>query len=458
MRVLQVEFNELSPELIDQLMNRGELPNFRRIYESSEVFTTKTDARPPHLEPWVQWPTVHLGVSHETHGLLRLGASPYDTDVAAEAVKAPVAKVASEAGLRVGVFGSMNVPYQELNGFYMPDPWNAGAKANPTSLAPFQHTVGSMVRDSSSTEGVAGGGAGLAAFGSFLLRHGLTRATALMLVKQLAAERRDNGVRWRRASVLDWIQYDVFRNLATRGATDYGTFFSNSTAHYQHYFWRNMNPEGFDLAPSPEDHPSYADAIAFGYRSMDRILGRMLHDFPDAVLVLCTALSQQPWIDATKQTFRPISWPVLLELVGYSEQDVRIEPVMAEEFVATFADESAAADAKERFAKLKVDGTPLMKFSREGSSLVGGCAIYHAGVLDGRVEGAIDGSQPRLRDVFRPIHTVRSGRHSNEGALWFRTGHHVVHEGTVSLEDVAPTVLSLLGVDSPGHMTGQSLI
>ena len=216
MQVLQIEFNELSPQLLDKFMAAGELPNFRRFYETSHVFMTETDAEPPNLEPWVQWPSVHLGMSHREHGIRHLGATRSDADIAAgRAARTPVGKTLSDAGVRVGIFGSMNIPYGDFDGFYVPDPWNTKAVAKPDYLAPYLRTVGAMVRESSRTEGFAPG-AGIPAFGAFMLRHGMTPATVAVLVKQLAAERRDPGVRWRRASALDWIQYDVFRNLVKR--------------------------------------------------------------------------------------------------------------------------------------------------------------------------------------------------------------------------------------------------
>jgi bisphosphoglycerate-independent phosphoglycerate mutase (AlkP superfamily) len=62
-----------------------------------------------------------------------------------------------------------------------------------------------------------------------------------------------------------------------------------------------------------------------------------------------------------------------------------------------------------------------------------------------------------MGDVFTPIHTVRSGRHSSVGALWIRAGRHAVHDEPVDLEDIAPTVLDLLGVPAPPHMKGSVL-
>jgi hypothetical protein len=197
--------------------------------------------------------------------------------------------------------------------------------------------------------------------------------------------------------------------------------------------------------------------VLFGYRSMDRILGRMLADYPDATLVLCTALSQQPWTTATKQTYRPRDWDAVLQLAGLTSRDADVHSIMAEEFVVRFPTEEEAVRGQEAFDRLRLGSSPLLQFNREGDALVGGCAINSAGATEQRITGTADGSEPLMGDVFTPIHTVRSGRHSSEGALWFRTGEHVLHEEPVALEDIAPTVLSLLGVQPPDHMTGSVL-
>jgi len=278
-----------------------------------------------------------------------------------------------------------------------------------------------------------------------------------VLARQLLAERRDRGVRWRRASALDWIQYDVFRNYVKHQAVDFATFFSNSTAHYQHYFWRHMNPDAFDVPPEASDHPSYTEAVLFGYQSMDRILGRMLRDFPDATLVLVTALSQEPWTDATKVTYRPRDWEAFMRLAGLSSSGVDIQTIMAEEFVLRFPSEDAAVEAQTALDRLMLGDQHLMRFKRDGAALLGGCNIFRSGVTADRITGTLDGSEPVMGELFSPIHTVRSGRHSAEGALWFRTGEHVVHEEPVDLEDIAPTVLDLLGVKRPDYMTGSVL-
>ena len=71
MKVLQVEFNELSPVLIDKMVEAGELENFRRFRDRSVVATTDADAEGDLLQPWVQWTTVHYkGNAPATNDLL----------------------------------------------------------------------------------------------------------------------------------------------------------------------------------------------------------------------------------------------------------------------------------------------------------------------------------------------------------------------------------------------------
>ncbi len=310
--LILIEFNELCPALIERFVAEGMLPNFRRFYQSSTVFTTDAGEDEPNLEPWIQWPTVHAGMSFAEHGIFHLGDGRRLREKC-------VAELLSDAGIPVGVCGSMNTNYGRLNGYVLPDPWDKDGVAHPESLAPFFRTVARQVQESSREGGLSK--KEMLRFGLFLLRHGLTFGTARAVVAQLLAERRDPGIRWRRALLLDRIQYDVFRHLNRRNGVRFATFFANSTAHFQHYYWRNMEPERFDSPPPESDHASLRDAIRDGYRGMDALLGRFLDDYPQAVLVLCTALSQRPWTETTKCTFRPRQFETLLDFAGISAVD-----------------------------------------------------------------------------------------------------------------------------------------
>lgn len=124
--VILIEFNELTPRLLEAFMARGEIPHFKRFYRESTVFTTHVSDEP--LNPWVQWPTIHAGVPYSEHGILHMGDGGLDLK------QKCLAEVLSDAGVRIGAFGSMNLNYRRLNGYLIPDPWDKRGTAYPEYL------------------------------------------------------------------------------------------------------------------------------------------------------------------------------------------------------------------------------------------------------------------------------------------------------------------------------------
>jgi len=200
-RVILIEFNELCPTLLDRFMAEGSLPNFKTLYESSSVFVTDAGEDPPNLEPWIQWVTVHSGMSFAEHSVYHLGNGRHLPHKC-------IGEEISDAGLSVGIFGSMNVNYSKLNGYVIPDPWDKLGQPHPEALIPFHRYVARQVQESSAESAMLRGD--IVGFGRFLIGNGLTGRSLAAALKQLSSERLDPGIRWRRAALLDQLQYDVF--------------------------------------------------------------------------------------------------------------------------------------------------------------------------------------------------------------------------------------------------------
>ena len=444
-RVLLIEFNELSNDLLDRFMGQGLLPNFRRFHAESTIFTTDA-SEDGHLEPWTQWPTIHTGMPAAEHGVLTLGEGEKIRNLG-------IGQELSRAGVPVGICGSMNLGYRDVLGYLVPDPWNAVDRPEPTSLDAYFDFVAGAVQDSSRD----GGNLMTSAppFGLFLLRNGLRPGTVRTVVGQLVDERRDPPLRWRRPSTLEHVQYDVFRALNEKYRVRFATFFSNATAHYQHYYWRNMEPDAFTTPAPDNSHPSLSGAVLYGYQSMDRLLGRFLDDYGSERLVLATALSTEAW-DTDKCTYRPRDFASFMRLADLSPHEYSIEPVMAEQFYVRARDEAAAEEAEAKLHVLSVDGDDLLSTSREGSRVFVGCAIMTIGADDRKIQMP-DGSVERFGDHFRMIHSVRSGKHIPDGTFWVRTGTHRVDERVRSLTSLAPTILDWFDVEVPDYMKGEPL-
>lgn len=253
--------------------------------------------------------------------------------------------------------------------------------------------------------------------------------------------------------MLDQLEYDLFVHLNRRYSVEFATFFSNSTAHYQHFHWRDMEPELFDVPPDAHAHRSMRSAILYGYESMDRLMGRFMHDNPNALLMFCTALSQQPWTDTTKVGYRPRDFNAFLEFAQIPPQSVAIKPVMAQQFYIDCSSRVVADAVQHSLAELSVGEEPLMWTDRTGDSLLTGCRLHATEeALSNAIVRRYDGATAAFSDLFYKIHAMRSGRHHVDGALWVRNGGHEIVPAKAALTQIAPTVLAHFSVPRPPYM------
>jgi hypothetical protein len=453
--VILLEFNELCPSLMSRFISEGHLPNFKRFSDESAVYLTEAEERAPYLDPWIQWITVHTGLNFRQHGVERLNEGH---TVSAKRVW----DVVSEAGSPVWVCGSMNVGYRPgLKGALMPDPWTTHVKPTPDELNPFFYFVQRNVLEYTN-ERVPLTRADYLNFMKFMAQHGLSSTTMVATARQLFDELSSKN-RWKRAVILDKLQFDVFQSLYRKIKPQFSTFFLNSTAHYQHFYWRNMEPEIFTVKPSEKESREYESAILFGYQEMDRLLGRMMAlAGKEATLVFSTAMSQQPYLGyedgGGRHFYRPSDFDAFLKFAGVPAP-FKVAPVMAHQFHVYCSTEDAAIQAEQRLRALTVDGRTAMAVERSGLQVFCGCHLYQT--LPKTVQLVCgDGRSADFYKFFYQVEGMKSGMHHPDGMLWIRRPDrvHSSHAEKVPLAAVAPTLLDLLGLPKPDSMTESSIL
>jgi hypothetical protein len=415
--LILLEFNELSPPLMDKFIKDGLLPNFAKLRSEASTYVTDAGEDPPNLNPWIQWVTLHSGQSYAEHGVFHLG------DAATRKVPMIWDQVCA-AGHDSWVCGSMNIAVQPgFKGWVLPDPWDATTASRPEEFDTYMKLVRAYVFEHTSGKRPVTLGA-IAKFLLFMLRNGLKAGTVLRILRQLVDER-FNDSSWKRASILDLLQFDLFRSVYKRNKPLLSTLFFNSTAHYQHAFWRNMQPEVFKIKPSAAEQKSKANAVLFGYQEMDRLLGKVFSMAgPDTVIAFATALSQQPCLswegDGGKTFYKPHDVRKLLEFLGIDPAGCRIEPVMSEQFHLRFTSDEAAAKAKSMLDAARTDAGGAVFSSRlEGHSVFTGCSIF--GDLPGGTRLSAGAREAVFTDLFYQIEAIKSGMHHRDGLLWIRT-------------------------------------
>lgn len=452
--ILHLEFNELSPRLLERFMGQGLLPNFKRLHDEALVCVTDAGEPQDRLEPWIQWVTVHSGLPFAEHKVFFLGDGPQCT-------RPRVWDILSAHGRANWICGSMNTGYaQGFNGHLLPDPWTVGADAHPQDeFDPYVRFVRSNVQEHTNASARIGLREQLG-FLAWMLRHGLSAGTLAAIARQLARERVSGRFRWQRAVLLDRLQWDVFRHYFRRGRPDFSTFFLNSTAHFQHVYWRNMEPGEFEVRPSEAEQAEYADAVLFGYRQMDRIVGQALALAGDRhAVVLSSALGQQPCLkyegQGGKVAYRPHDCDAFREWAGVAGP-CEVQPVMSEEFRLLLPSAAEASAAEAQLATVAIDGVRALTVRREEAALTVGCGIFSKVAPDARLTAA--GSPVRaMSDLFYAIDGLKSGMHHGEGCLWIRNAGSRRHRragSIVPLTSVAPTLLALQGIDASQWMSG----
>ncbi len=458
--IIFAEFNELCPALLDQWMAEGVLPNFKRLHDRSTVFETQADVEDSgQLEPWIQWYSLHTGLSYAQHGVFHLteGAKANHDDLW---------HVLHAAGKKVGCFASMNSrPFAFDGSFFVADPWSENGNAAPAALNIYNRFIAQNVREYSNP-GQKMGMADYVQFLSFMARHGLKPGTIAAILRQLAREKiSDPRLSYQRVALMDRMQFDVFAHYQQRYRPDFSTFFINSTAHLQHSYWRSFQPERFSVQPNAIDLALYRDAIPFGYRAMDQLLGDLitLADVQGATLMFMTALSQQPFLKAEasggKHFYRLRDVEAFFK--SFDLPFTHIDPTMTHQYLAHFGSETEKEKVRATLSAFRLSTKKvLFDFNaKDGEGLYFNCNLATAAPADLKIEDGKGGTWA-FEEHFYAIDATKSGCHHPSGALWISGDtHHRVAE-PVSILDVFPTTLDLMGVAAPplSARTGQTLL
>jgi predicted AlkP superfamily phosphohydrolase/phosphomutase len=400
--------------------------------------------------------TVHTGLDMSDHGVTEL-------DKGHLLDRERVWDMVSASGKPVWVCGSMSTAYRKpLNGYLLPDPGTGEVAPYPEEITGFFNFVQRNVQEYTNDRSPLSA-ADYASFVAFLASHGLSLATATSTVQQLVREKA-KGQRWKRAVILDKLQCDVFGYIYRKIRPAFSTFFLNSTAHYQHFYWRNMEPEQFKIKPTEQENTEYGEAILFGYQEMDRLIGRFMElAGSNATIVLATALSQQPCVlyeeDGGKKIFRPREFDAALDFIGI-KRPYRVSPVMSNQFHIFFETEEDAKAAHQQLDRVHVLDQRALNSYREGKAVLSGAQLIGEPNGETLIEIADMEKKARFFDLFYQIEGLKSGMHHQDGVLWIRTPRrqHWVAEEKVPLRTVAPTVLELLGMPKPSYMKGESVL
>lgn len=407
-RLLLIELNEINFDLVHKYVDR--FPGKFKAFEScfaGVFFATSCEEVYDHLEPWIQWPSIHLGKSFDEHRIFRLG------DIVGSG-ETQIFEELEAIGLRVGAISAMNAENKLTSpAYFLPDPWTKTAPDSSFWSQSISTAVSQAVNDNASSRLTF---ASVASLFFALLRF----ARPIHYSKYLSLAWRGRGASWRKALFLDLFLHDLHYRLLKSKKSDFSTLFLNAGAHIQHhYLFNSLAVEQSEKLRNPGWYVSDGvDPFQEMLEVYDTVLGEFL-DMPEFDLIIATGLSQKPY-DRVKFYYRLRDHKEFLQSLGITHKTVT--PRMTRDFLIEFDSEKQAADAEMDLRKIKVaaDDEPLFgEIDNRGDSLF--VTLTYPKEITTDTEYVVDGVTSPLQPVVVFV-AIKNGMHQAKGFVYFSKG------------------------------------
>jgi hypothetical protein len=449
--VLVLEFNELNREVLETLVQQGQLPNFASLLSSHTLSNTTVGEDYEKLEPWIQWVTAHTGKSQVQHGAFNLSDVQHSNLV-------QIWDVLEAQGIACGLMSPMNARRGNVTkGFFIPDPWTTSNDAHPPSAARIFKFLAEKVQSHNVS---LDGGSSKLTFVLDCIKLGVPFTALARLGMGYIKSRIDKRNKWKLAAELDLFLFELTLTLKHAFKTQYTTVFMNSVAHYQHHYWTCHQPETWSQRfpklfklrnPVAEAnlHPG-DDPMLYGLQLMDDMVGRAIKVVgKDSVMVL-TGLSQIPFEGYAGAKgfylYRPIDHAKLFAALHIVTE--RIAPLMSRDVMLYFPNAEARTVALEILRSARVNGIDLFLCTEEDDHRLF-CKVDYSFDMDSSTvvhANSLPAAGLNFQELFMLI-TFKTGHHSPMGMII--APKNVLTAESIALQTVPELIFKLMGVKEP---------
>jgi hypothetical protein len=436
-RLVLIELNEVNFDVVKYYLSAtpGKYCSLENLINGLGIRTT-AEEKYEEIEPWIQWVSVHTGLSYAKHGIFRLG------DIVGSKVK-QFFEVLEKHGVKVGSISAMNAENRlKKPAYFIPDPWTKTSTDGGFWSEALAKAVGQAVNDNAQSK--------ITARSAFALLLGFIRFAKLRhlgLYLKLALNSRRAS--WRKALFLDLFLHDVHLALMVTQQPNFSSVFLNAGAHIQHHYFFNSVPvkEATSLRNPTWYVADTEDPFADMLEIYDTIIGEYLA-LKDTETMVVTGLSQKPY-DRIKYYWRLKDHSDFLRAVDV--ECLSVVPRMTRDFLIEFDSCEAASNAQKRLSQLAVssDGEFLFgEIDNRGKSLFVTLTYPHD--IDEHAKVTLDGAEVLIRP-YTTFVAIKNGMHQPEGFAFFTPGvARFAPKDRSHVKEIYGAVLGYFGVEESG--------
>lgn len=355
--VALIEFNEVNIILLKKYLADknfvGRWSSLRRLVALPSV-ATKSENSYELLEPWVQWASVHNGLTAAQHKIFRLGDINSSNHP-------QLFEVIESKGYSVGSISAMNASNKlKSPAYFIPDPWTITKTDNSFISKSVYLALYQAVNDNASGK--------------------ITKITLLRLIIGMLTNSKLKNFptyinlfikvlkkrNWNKALFLDLFISDLHLSYYSKSKPSFTTVFLNGFAHLQHHYLfsskfydgNQQNPTWYidnNIDPFPEALDIY-----------DRIIEQHFKTFSNHEIVVATGLQQVPYIK-TKFYYRLKNHKEFISLI---DEKVNIYPRMTRDFLIECENIKHAKNIEKKLNNIKINNKKFFEeIDNRGNSL-----------------------------------------------------------------------------------------
>ena len=364
-----LQLNEINFDYIDEYIRLGYLPTFKALFEKHGYVETTSETEHHLANPWIQWPTVHTGMSYDEHQVFRLGdIVKHDHELIYEALE--------KQGISVAALAPFNASNNTKNAkFFVPDPWTKTSFSGSEDLHRIYSALCQVTNDYAKKK--------ITLQSSCDLLLGALDNANYKSILDYSKETLSymEGKTWFRAVICDRLLLDTFVTQCIKHKPEFASVFLNGGAHLQHhYLFSSKAYHGKRTNPSwhvAGNKDPLLDILKLYDKGLKDILN-LANNFENGRIILATALRQNAHERETYY-YRIDDHKNLLQKIGIKYTD--IYNLMTEDFVLCFENEQLALEAEQMILNVETIDTEEIFYVETADNAVRtlnkGAKIFH---------------------------------------------------------------------------------
>lgn len=454
-KLLVYELNEVPWEVIDLYLKKRPSSVLAEYLTEADQYTTHT-VDSGILHPWSTWPTLHRGVSNDTHNIRYL-----NQDLSIADAWPPVWDILNQNNVSTGIFGSLQSyppSTSDQMKFHIPDTFASGSETIPGKYSPFQavnlrqtgknKAITSNVRlDDLRT-----------ALG--LPRCGIRPNTLFKIANHLVKERLNPAFKTRRPLLQPELAFDVFLNCLHNNQPQFVTFFTNHVAGIMHRYWKYSFPDDFDYTLRDNQTDAFnEESLLIAMDQFDKHLKILIPICKkyNYELIVCSSMGQEA-VDRGEA----LPEVALIDFGKFKKSTgmdfpVEINLAMQPDVSFEFVDEKHIVQCTDILANVTdTSGKPIMSVSYDpvGTTLTMKLGLSKTLPIDKTV--LVQGNRFSIDEIGLKLFTrdVGTGYHQPEGIMFWQNNNGPINSErqTIDTRAIAPTFLNHFGVHPANYM------